>query len=197
MTSLQPDDSHQTLILWSFGFNKKWTTTHSRPTGTMLHFYCSVSDTDFFFFLFFSSLYLVFFVVNTKPDKRLTHNKHASFLPLECIVSTQSISAVEQGSTDHLKNQTNKQKYFWGSGGCKQGQRLKSEQSVGTPKRCLRLSVPLFCRSFLILFKNHSWWRELPSPLRPPSQHPVSRVALIHITKLDYCMQYKSFITPL
>lgn len=100
LTWLQPDASYQTLVLWSL-FNKKRTTTHVRPTGTMLYFYCSVSSTDFFFF--FSSLYL-FFVVNTKPDKRLTHNKHASFLPLECIVSTQSISAVEQWSTSHLKN---------------------------------------------------------------------------------------------
>lgn len=49
-------------------------------------FYCWTSDTDSFFF----------FKVNTKPDKRLTHNKHAHFLPLECIVSTQSTSSVEK-----------------------------------------------------------------------------------------------------
>lgn len=49
-------------------------------------FYCWISDTDSF----------SFFLVNTKPDKRLTRNKHAHFLPLECIVSTQSTSSVEK-----------------------------------------------------------------------------------------------------
>lgn len=38
----------------------------------------------------------IHFLVNTKPDKRLTHNKHAHFLRLECIVSTQSTSSVEK-----------------------------------------------------------------------------------------------------
>lgn len=139
----------------------------------MLHFYCSVSDTDFFFFLFFSSLYLVFFVVNTKPDKRLTHNKHASFLPLECIVSTQSISAVEQGSTDHLKNQTNKQKYFWGEWGVQTGSKVK----IGTERRDTKALPPTLC-SFILPQFSYSFQKPqlmTGAAVPPPTTVPTSR----------------------
>lgn len=67
--------------------NCKETSTRSHPIGTMLHFIAE---------FLIQILFLFFFLVHTKPDKRLTHNKHAHFLPLECIVSTQSTSSVEK-----------------------------------------------------------------------------------------------------
>lgn len=54
-----------------------------------------------------------------------------------------------------------------------------------------------------LLGKNHSWWSALLQHACCSKIHPqhntwhgrfVSLITLIHITKLDYCMQYKSFV---
>lgn len=54
-----------------------------------------------------------------------------------------------------------------------------------------------------LLSKNHSWWSKLLQHACCSKIHPqhntwhgrfISLITLIHITRLDYCMQYKSFI---
>lgn len=59
---------------------------------------------------------------------------------------------------------------------------------------------PFWCS---LLGKNHSWWSALLQHACCSKIHPqhntwhgrfVSLITLIHITKLDYCMQYKSFV---
>lgn len=54
-----------------------------------------------------------------------------------------------------------------------------------------------------LLSKNHSWWSKLFQHACCSKIHPqhntwhgrfITLITLIHITRLDYCMQYKSFI---
>lgn len=175
-------------------------------------FYCWISDTDSFSF---------FFSVNTKPDKRLTRNKHAHFLPLECIVSTQSTSSVEKLINKVMSLITLPKLllvfFLCGNKGwmvffsctvavlpwsCLAQQRVRAETRSTTLRYyCFFGAV----WSVKTTADDQSYFNMLAvvSNNRPQVatlsqniwyEHFISLITPIHITKLDYCMQYKSFI---